>query len=129
METNTKKLSQLDFFTDYENRIKAIEDRRTFEDILSRVGKRKFGRADLLFYNRQLTDIIEKAKITQSILKTTIQSMGTFKSVETLEAISNEASQTIQSDLIEILLIIKEVFIGRESEGDLLPKEERESRK
>lgn len=129
METPNKKLTQLDYFTAFVERIEAIEGRRTFEDILERVGKRKFGRADLHFYNRQLTDLIEKAKLSQSVLKTTIQSMGTFKSVETLEAISKEASLTLQKDLIEILLIIKEMFIGREAEGDFLPKTERESRK
>ena len=129
METKQKKLTQLDFFQDFNERIEAIEGRRTFEDILERVGKRKFGRADLHFYNRQLIDLIEKAKVSQSVLKTTIQSMGTFKTVETLEAISKEASLTIQKDLIEILLIIKEMFIGREAEGSFIPKNERESRK
>jgi len=129
METTKKKLTQLDFFTDFKERIETIEGRRTFEDILERVGKRKFGRADLHSYNRQLIDLITKANLSHSKLKTAIQAMGTFSSVETLESISKEASQTIQKDLIEILLIIKEMFIGREAEGDFLPKTERESRK
>ena len=128
METTPKKLTQLDFFTDFADRQEAINDRRTFEDILARVGKRKFARADLHFYNRQFIDLIEKAKESHSVLKTTIGSMGTFKEVETLDAISKEASLTVEKNLIEILLIIKEMFIGREAEGTQLSKSERKAR-
>lgn len=128
METNKKKLTQLDFFTDFNGRIDAIEERRTFDDILARVGSRKFGRADLLSYNRQLQDLNEKARLAHSNLKNYIHALGTFKREESIDVLAKEAGENLKNDLFEFLLIVKEMLNGKESEGKILPFDKRKSR-
>jgi hypothetical protein len=130
METKTKKskLNQIDFFKDFDLRMDVIQERRTFEDILGRVGKRKFGKSDLQFYVRQLNDLGDKVSQAQSMLKTLTMSLGHFKDPKTIESMTTEASDRTQRELIEFLLIVKEMFVGKEAEGSFLPLSERVSR-
>ncbi|MDF3822222.1 hypothetical protein P3G55_20125 [Leptospira sp. 96542] len=133
METETKKstklrLDQHDFFKDFNLRMDVIQERRTFEDILERVGKRKFGKSDLMSYDRQLRDLGDKVGSMHSKLKTFTMSLGHFKDPVTIQAMTDEIALTVQKELIEFLLIVKEMFVGKEAEGDFFPLDERRPR-
>ncbi|NCN09789.1 MAG: hypothetical protein GW938_08095 [Leptospira sp.] len=114
-----EQLKKFELITQENEILKAGLD---FDHVLQRVGKEPFGKQDLEFYFRQLGEIEDRIKNSRSAIKTYIQSIGQFTKKETKQAIGNEAREILDKDILEIILLLKELTNGKEAEFSLLEK-------
>lgn len=115
-------MEQLDRFRIIQEENKALIQARDFSYILERVGSTKFEKSDLEFYFRTLGEIQDRIESSRSTIKTFIQVLGQFSKKTTKDAISMEAKETIDNQILEIILLLNEISIGRDSEFSQLAK-------
>ena len=116
-------MEQLTKFELINNQNLAIKEGRDFIHVLERVGKEPFFKKDLEFYFRTLGEIKDRIESNQSLIKTFISSIGQYTKPETKRAIGEEAKERLESSMVEIVLLLKEISIGKEAEFTQLTKE------
>jgi hypothetical protein len=122
---NTKTQTEIDSKEAFDLKLDKLSNERQIEEILTRLGSRKFGKADLRTCRRQLKDLGSRISSAISSLDTYINDLNHYRKPSVIEGISTEAMENIQKELWEFALIMREMSMGKEAEGKLLPISER----